>query len=161
MIVRNSRFRASRKWTGRAYVWACCLVVFQGCYVYTAPSVPAAGTPLRIELNDNGRVGLGASLGPAVRTVEGTTISNSDSAFLIRVSKVGYMSGQASNWTGEPLMIPRTFVVDVKERQFSRSRTWLTAAVALGAVVTFATTRGLLGSGNDGKEGGNPTPPAQ
>lgn len=136
-------------------------VVGSGCYVYSpAARSPAPGTRLLLELNDRGRVALGDSIGPSGRVVEGTLTANSDSAFSLRVVRVGYLNGQSNNWNGEPLMVLRDLVGDVKERRFSKSRSWLTATGVSVAVVAFIASRGLLGFGSGGDDP-SPGPPGQ
>ena len=135
--------------------------VASACYVYTpAPAAPGPGSRLLLELNDRGRVGLGDSIGPSAQVVEGTLASNSDSAYAVRVVRVGYFNGQSNVWNGEPLIVAREFVGNAKERKFSKGRTWLTASGVSLAAVAFIATRGLLGFGSEArKNGGGPPPP--
>ena len=129
--------------------------VASGCYVNTpVVTAPVAGTQLDMELTDRGRVGLGESIGPAATTVEGTLQSQTDSAYMIRVASVGYVNGQSNKWNGEPLTIQKEFVKDVSERRFSRSRSFLAAAIVTAGVVAFAITRNLLGAGNSDRDNG-------
>jgi hypothetical protein len=145
----------SRSRFARACVLACSAAVVAGCYVYTpAPVTPAVGSQLRLELNDRGRVGLGDSIGPAAQTIEGTTIFDSDSAYKLGVTRVGYLNGQSNKWTGEPLLIAKTFVTNATQQKFSKSRTWLTATGLTAAAVAFISSRGLLGFGSEAKTGG-------
>jgi len=131
------------------------LPLLGGCYVYTqAPSAPAPGTDLVLELNDRGRVGMGDSIGPSVRTIEGKTTLASDSVYALSVSSVGYLTGQVNKWNGERLTVPKPFVMTVKERRFSRSRSSLVAAGFVAAVSAFVVTRTILGSGSPPTEGG-------
>jgi len=147
---------------GRLLVLAVSVVTVSGCYVYTAaPAAPAAGTQLLLELNDVGRVGLGDSIGSSAQTIEGTSIQSSDSAYALRVSKVGYLNGQLNDWTGERLVVPRIFVTNARERKFSRSRSGLAATLATAAVVTFISTRGLLGFGSSPRDPGGKKPGEQ
>jgi hypothetical protein len=144
---------------GRLLVLAVCAAAVSGCYVYTAaPPAPAAGTDLLLELNDVGRVGLGDSIGSSARVVEGRSVLSSDSAYTLKVSKVGYMNGQSNDWAGEHLIIPRGFVSNAREKTFSRSRTGLTAALVTAAVAGFIASRGLFGFGNTGEEPKLPPP---
>lgn len=132
-----------------------------GCYVYIpAAETPAPGTRLSFDLNDRGRVGLGGRIGPSAMKVEGT-LKNVDSAYEMSVLSVEYQNGQKNNWTGEALTVSRDYVGSVKQRQFSQTRTWLTAGAIVAATVAFAATRGLLTSGNDPKDNGNGEPPPQ
>jgi len=122
------------------------LGVASACYVYTpAPAAAVPGTRLLLELNDRGRVGLGDSIGPSALVVEGLVASNSDSAYTLRVVRVGYLNGQSNQWNGEPLIVAREFVGTAKERKFSKSRSWLTAGAVSLAAVAFIASRGLLG----------------
>lgn len=135
--------------------------VATGCYVYTpaAPN-PSPGTRLVLELNDRGRVALGDSIGPSGDEVEGTITSNTDAAYTLRVVRVGYLNGQSNNWNGEPLVISRDLVGNVKQRRLSRTRSWLVGTGVSAAAVVFIATRGLFGFGSDG-EGGGDGPPNQ
>lgn len=148
---------------GRLFVLATLAVTVSGCYVFTAaPSVPVTGTYLKLELNDRGRVGLGDSLGPAASVIEGTSYTSSDSAYALRVSKVGYLNRQSNSWTGERLTISKMFVANARERRFSKGRTGLAGSAVTAAVIAFISSRGLLGSGsNPREEPGGPKPGEQ
>jgi len=149
-----------KRWrVGRLVALAFSAAAVGGCYVYSpASGSPAAGTHLLLELTDKGRVGLGDSIGPAAVVVEGTAIATSDSAYSLRVSKVGYLNGQSNNWTGEPLVVEKSFVARAMEQRFSKSRTWATATGVGAAAVLFIATRGLLGFGSGSNGSGNPKP---
>lgn len=141
-----------------------CLLAFlsgvaSGCYTYTPmPAAPAPGTVLVLPLNDQGRLTLGPSVGPAAQTIEGTLQSRSDSAFVVSVNSVSYFNGGSNKWSGEPLTIGMSLVQDVKERQFSRSKTWLVAGAAAAAFLTFALSRSLFSSSSPERQP-NPGPP--
>ncbi len=147
--------------------WIGCLLTFllgvsSGCYVYApAARTPAAGSRLLLELNDQGRVALGDSIGPTGQEVEGTMTSDSDSAYSLKVVRVGYLNGQSNQWNGEQLTIARNLVNRALERRFSSSRTWLTVSAITAATVLFIATRGLLGFGSEGRTGGGGEPGQQ
>ena len=133
------------------------LTLGQGCYVYT----PVLGSPeppayLALDLSDQGRVGLGGLIGPAATRVEGVLRSETDSGFALSVSAVEYLNGQSNRWSGEPLTLQKNFVANVRERRFSRGRTALATGGALGGILLFAVTRGLLGAGSEAP--GDPLP---
>lgn len=141
----------------RGLLFAFLLGVTQGCYVYPAvTTAPAPGRQLRFELNDRGRVGLGESIGSSAAQLEGVLQSDTDSAYSVKVLSVTYLNGQTNRWNAEPLLVPKTFVRDVKQREFSRSRSFLTAAAAVGGAVLLVITRGLLGSGTPDTDKGPP-----
>jgi hypothetical protein len=144
---------------GRGCVMAFSVAIVAGCYVYTpAPTSPAPGTHLMLDVSDRGRVGLGDSIGSSARTIEGTAVSSTDSAYSLRVSRVGYLNGQSNSWTGEPLLVSRSFVTNVRDRRFSKGRTWLAATAVSAAAIAFIATRGLLGFGNSSNNGGGGKP---
>jgi hypothetical protein len=132
-----------------------------GCYVYTPVSTtPVTGSTLAFELNDRGRVGLGQNIGPSARTIEGTLQPNGDSAYALHVLSVGYLNGQTNKWNGEQLSVSKDFVRDVRERHFSKSRTWLTAGAVTAGIVAFLASRNLLGFGAPERQpGGGEIPP--
>ena len=133
--------------------------VTSGCYIYApAPANPAPGTRVLLELNDRGRVGLGNSIGPNGGIVEGMVQSNTDSVYSLRVDRVEYLNGQSNRWNGEPLVMPKEFVGNARERMFSASRTWLAAGAVTLAAVAFISTRQLLGFGSEPKGPGSPPP---
>jgi hypothetical protein len=150
----------------KRFVGGCMLAflmgVTSGCYTYT--SIPAAapppGTEVMVGLNDQGRLSLGQSVGPAAQNIEGTVKSNNDSAYVLAVSSVSYFNGGVNKWSGEPLTINRTLINDVKERRFSQSKTALVAIGGLAAVLGIIFHNTLFATGGPEKQG-NPPPPDQ
>lgn len=148
--VTHVRSRAGRR---KTLVRACLLAFLNGiasaCYTNVpVTGVTSPGSVIVLDVNDRGRVGLGENIGPLASSVEGALQSQNDSVYTLRVTSVGYLNGQTNRWTGEPLSIRKDFVAGVKEHKFAPARTWLVAAGATAAVLGFALTRGLLGSGN-------------
>lgn len=142
-----------------------CLLAFlmgitSGCYTYAPmqPSTPP-GSVVILGLNDQGRVSLGASVGPAAQTIEGKLESRTDSAYVLSVNSVSYFNGGTNKWSGEPLTVGRMMVQDVKERQFSRSRTFVAVAAATAGVLAFVLTRSLFSNSSPDRQT-NPPPPS-
>jgi hypothetical protein len=106
-----------------------------------------------LQLNDNGRVALGQTLGPTVESIEGAVEASSDSDYVLRMQSVTFFNGQKSAWTG------RQFVSNTSRRQFSNSKTTLAIVGGVGAVLAFIASRGLLGSGNSPTDPGGGGPP--
>lgn len=149
----------SRGKVGRVGVLVALLASAGGCYVYTAaPTNPAPGTQLKLELSDKGRVGLGDSVGSGAQAIEGTTVVTTDTSFALKVSQVSYLNGLSNKWSGENLLVSRDFVSTAKEKKFSSGRTWTTVAAVGAALVAFIASRSLFGSGNPNSEGGNGPP---
>ena len=120
-----------------------------GCYtVVPLQTMPVPGNTLVMDLNDQGRSALGASIGSAASQVEGVLQSKTDSAYVLGVTRVGYLNGQSNRWTNEPLTIRSDLVRELRQRTFSRSRTALVTGIAVGALAAFIATTSLIGSGN-------------
>jgi hypothetical protein len=141
-----------------------CLLAFlmgvtSGCYTYAPvePSTPP-GAVLVLGLNDQGRVDLGSSVGPAAQTIEGKLEARTDSAYVLSVSSVSYFNGGSNKWSGEPLTIGKMLVQDIKQRQFSRSRTFVAVAAASAGVLAFVLSRSLFSNSSPERQG-NPGPP--
>ncbi len=118
------------------------------CYRYVPlESAPAPGIVVQVELNDEGRVGMASAVGPAVGKIEGVLDSRSDSAMVVRVTRVQGEYGGVARWEGEPVEIRTGWVRTLREREFSAGRTALVAALAGGGFVAFVATRDLLGFG--------------
>ena len=142
------------------FIGACGLMLLtgfsSGCYA-TAPiaGAPVPGQALVMDLNDRGRVALGPSIGEAATRVEGTLDSRTDAAYVVKVTSVVYMNGSNNRWTNEPLTIQSDLVRELRQRQFSRTRTTLLAGGIVGALALFIASRGILGSGTpDTDKGG-------
>ena len=143
----------------RACVLSFLTGVSTACYVYTPVAAPPVqGSQLLLDLNDRGRVGLGGQIGASGKSVEGLLQPSPDSIFNLKVVSVSYLNGQRNQWTGEALSVSRDFVRDVRARQFSRSRTALTVGGIAAAAVAFIVTRGLIGGGSPGRDGGGGPP---
>lgn len=150
----HSPFRRGARVTGGC-VLAFLLGVSSGCYVYPpVVSTPSPGVELRLDLNDRGRAAMGTLIGPSAVNVEGVLKSPPDTAYVLGVTSVTYQRGQANKWSGEPLTVPREFVANTTQRTLSKSRTWLTVAVAAAGVAALLASLGLGGGGSPPPDGG-------
>jgi hypothetical protein len=113
---------------------------------------PAPGTELSLGLNDQGRVGLGRSVGPSAQIIEGKLTSKSDSAYEIAVTSVRYFNGGTNRWSGEPLTVGTAFVQEARQRRFSPAKTALAVGVAAGVVLSFILTRSLFASSSPDRD---------
>lgn len=151
-VVRTRVRRASRKITASLSVFL--LGFICGCYTFTpVASNPAPGTDLVLGLNDQGRVNLGQSVGPAAETIEGKLQTKTDSSYVISVSSVRYFNGGSNTWSGEPLTVGTSLVQQAQERRFSPSKTALAVGAAAAAVLSFILTRTLFSSSTPDKSG--------
>jgi hypothetical protein len=122
-----------------------------GCYasVPVWDRAPAPNSEITVGLSDQGRNVLAAQLGPGARRITGRLARATDSAFVVRVTSVEYISSSsAGSWTGEEVIVSRDLVSGVTERHFSRSRSWLAAGVVVVGLA-LATTIAIKGFGND------------
>jgi len=134
-----------------------------GCYTVTPVfnQDVASGTDLVADVTDRGRVELGTLLGSGVARVHGRLTDSTDSAYVLRVSKVEYVSGETASWTGERVSINREYVGRLNERRLSRSRSWLAAGLITVGVAAIVATVSLVANGfggGDNRPGPNPRP---
>lgn len=129
-----------------------------GCYsVRPLVAAPVAGSEVVLDINDQGRVALGETLGGSVSRVTGKVRSRTDSAYVLSVTGVDYLNGADTKWSGEALTIRSSLVSQAQARSFSRRRTTLAAIIAGGLVAAFIVTRSIFGNGSppmQGSEGG-------
>jgi hypothetical protein len=69
------------------------------------------------------------------------------------------MNGQSNPWTGEQLTVRKDYIGFTRERRYSRSRSYLTAAATVGLAAAFIFSRSLLGFGSTPREPGGGEPP--
>ncbi|HEX6134969.1 MAG TPA: hypothetical protein VFZ24_13465 [Longimicrobiales bacterium] len=157
--ARCSLPRAGRPSPARAGT-ATLLLVMQltGCFTYVPMSSTAVpeGSRVSVAVTDRGRVALAEPVGPGVRRIEGDMMGTTDSSVVLSVSSVEYMDlNVPARWAGERLEISRDHIGELRERQLSRSRTWL--AIGLGALaavgVAFLAIEGFGGDGISDRPG--------
>ena len=159
LIVRHARARHVRA----AVAGLLLLPVATGCYT-TVPvweGTPAPYSEITVGLSDRGRTVMATQLGPGARHVTGRLMSVTDSAFVVRVTAVDYIStSSAGSWSGEEVALPRNLLSGVEERRLSRGRSWLTAGIVVAALA-LTTTIAINGFG--GSPGSNQPsgPPGQ
>jgi hypothetical protein len=131
-----------------------------GCYSYIPIQTSAArpGMQVSLDVSDRGRVSLADSLGPSVDRIEGSVQQRTDSGYVLSVSAVEYVNGNRTKWSGEPLSVRDEQVGVARERRFSKMRTALTVAVAVGALLAVVLTRDLFGTGTTEREPPDPGP---
>lgn len=123
-----------------------------GCYVQVPvwEGAPPPGQEITLSITERGRSELAAQLGPGVRRVAGRLAALDDSVYIIDVSSVEYVhANDATRWNRERVRVGRDYVGGVTERRLSRSRSWLTAGVALASVLLVSAIA-IEGFGGDG-----------
>ncbi len=125
-----------------------------GCYTVqpiAGQNLPVGAT-LVLVINDAGRVALGGSMGPAIGEIEGRLLEKDSTGYLVSVTQIRMLGGGEQVWSGERIQVRTEFVNSVSERKFSRSKTALIAAGAVG-IVAIVFSKGLVGSlsGDDGQ----------
>lgn len=135
-------------------------VVLTGCYslqpVSTAVAEP--GERVALEINDQGRVELGGTIGPSIARIEGTLIERETAAFLLSVRSVRYVNGGEQVWSGERVRVNQEHVGSLYERQFSKARSVVFGVATIGGFAAFMLTRDLIGLGQPDNEKPGPKP---
>jgi hypothetical protein len=124
--------------------------ILTGCYTLEPVRggiVPSAGSKVAFDLNDQGRVALGGTMGPAVLQDEGQLLSRDSSNFSLAVSEIHFVQGGDQVWSGEHVNINPQFVTSVYERRFSTIRTVAASAALVGALAAIV-GRSIRGSGD-------------
>ena len=124
-------------------------VVLTGCYTLEPVRggiVPAVGSQVAFDVNDQGRVALGGTMGPSILQVEGRLLSKDSSNYSIAVSEIHFLQGGDQVWAGERVNIGTQYVTSVYERRFSAVRTAVAGGAVVGALAAIV-GRSLLGSG--------------
>jgi len=125
-----------------------------GCYSTRpiAGQSTALGSMLLISINDAGRAELAGSMGPSISAIEGRLLEKDSSAYVLAVAQIHMYGGGDQVWSGEKVRIKSEFVNTVSEKKFSRTKTGLISAAAVG-VVAIVLSKGLNGmsTGEEGK----------
>lgn len=125
------------------------LLTSTGCYAYLAPT-PSAEPPVRaavrLTLTDSGSRSLGGRLGDRPDAVTGILVADSAETYVLRTTAVSYRSGEATDWHGELIALPKPLVAGLSIRQFSAGRT---ALLATGMLVGILAARRVFGGASD------------
>jgi hypothetical protein len=128
-----------------------CLAVLLsgGCYSYmAAPTRPAPGTRLSIELTDAGRIEMAGHVGPEIDRIEGWLTAYDDSAYILRVERTINLRGGTMPWNGETVLLRTALAARVREKRFSAPRTVVLAGTVTAGFIGFLASRGLLAGGS-------------
>lgn len=121
-----------------------------GCYsTRTVTTAPESGAEVLLDLTDVARVQLADRIGSSASRIEGIVESRNDTAYVLRVSSVTYLTGQTNKWSGERFTVPTALVAQARVREFSRSRTTMLGvgiAAALAAIFAKTNFLGLSGA---------------
>ena len=148
--------RRWRRWT------ACVLLMvmsLNACYA-SAPIAgrPAPETNVAFDLTDRGRAQYSQQIGSGTRSVEGTLESATDSAYVVRIKAVQGLDGRMVPWNGERMTFSPDYVTNMRQRQFSRTRTTLLTVAAVAGVAALFLAAKLVGGGAD-RSRDDPRPP--
>jgi hypothetical protein len=132
-----------------------------GCYEFVPAQtdVLVPGKPIALEINDQGRVGLGSQIGAEVRRLSGTLVSQSDQDYQMKVTELTFLNDRTSQWSGEQVTVPRQFARTVFEQRLSSGRTLMATAVSAGLIVAGILVSSLSGRGGGGGDPSKPPPP--
>ena len=119
-----------------------------GCYTLqpTGGVAPQPGNVIGLDINDAGRAALGGAMGPAIDQVEGRLVQQTNAEYVVAVSSIRLLRGGDQVWSGEQVRIPSSYVTSVYARRFSKSRTAVLTAAAIGSIALVA-TKSIIGSG--------------
>lgn len=127
-----------------------------GCYTTRpiAGQSTALGNTLVLSINDAGRASLAGSMGPAISEIEGRLLEKDSLEYVLAVAQIHMFGGADQVWSGEHVRIKKEFVNTVSEKSFSKTKTGLIVAAAVG-VVAIVISKGIIGNWS-GSEGTTP-----
>jgi hypothetical protein len=128
-----------------------CAASVTGCYTSRLVTAPSPGATVVLDLNDRARVQLGDRIGPSAASIEGVVQAQGDSGYVVNITSVKYLNGQANQWSGERFTVSPALVTQVWQREFSRSKT-----AALGVSVGAAILAAVLKTNLFGQSSGTP-----
>jgi len=110
-----------------------------GCYGYYQPpaGVPPVDHDVLLTLTDSGSVALAPSIGPSGAAISGRLLADSAESYRVAVSSVRQRAGFDVGWNGEGILVARVLVAGVTERRFSRTRTAIFGAAAIGVLAAL------------------------
>ena len=123
------------------------ILAVMGCYTLQ----PVAGQPLplgvvvSLGLNDAGRAGMGAQMGPEIAEIEGRLTEKDSDAYVLAVAQVRLLRGGTQVWAGERVRVKTEFVTGVSTKRFSRAKTAIVSAAAI-SVVVLSIKQGIFGN---------------
>lgn len=119
-----------------------------GCYTLqpTGGVAPELGTGIALDINDQGRVGLGQLVGPEISQIEGRLLARDSAEYEVAVTTIHLLRGGEQVWRGEKVRIKSSYVSTVYERQFSKTRTVMASAAAV-AILGAIFGQKILGGG--------------
>jgi hypothetical protein len=150
---------APRTGTGRRATSLALLGVFvlQGCYTVKQVEAggPRPGSRVVASLTADGSQQLASQVGPRVVAVEGVLDEATPSQLSLRLVRTEGANQVSTFWNQEEVTIPRPAISQLRERTLDRTRSYLMAAVIVGAAALAAVlTRGIFA----GDGGGGPIP---
>jgi hypothetical protein len=128
------------------------MLVQMGCYA-SVPIQPTGGPykgPITVNVNDRGRLLVGAKLGSLLDRVDGFITNSTDSTVLVTV-KIAYdVRGAQVNWGGEPVVFPRDGIANIEQRRVEPGSTLLVVGGIVAAIVSLFIGLHHQSSGNGG-----------
>lgn len=120
-----------------------------GCYTYlpVQSQPPQTADRVSVSINDRGRVLLAERIGPLLDRVEGKVIRADSAVVVLAVSRVVPLKGDATNWIGEEVSIPRDAILGFQARPLSKPRTFALVGAVLGGLLALALSVSLAVSG--------------
>lgn len=134
------------------------VLVFVGCFAYVPVTGedPSTGSDVRLRLSNPAAVELSDRVGTVVRSVEGPLVGATPDSLVVDVGWRALYAGTVFEGRRDTLSFHRTEVLEIDQRQLSRTRTGLLGAGFIAAAILVV--RSLSGGGSEGSpgNGGNP-----
>lgn len=160
-LGRVTRLASRALATATASLGIASLILTTACYTYEprAANDISPNQHVVATLNNKGRVALTPAIGDNADALEGDLVSASADSIRMRLDQATYLSGEANEFSGLDVTVPRDGITVLNTKQFSRSKTVALIAIAAAAVIGAIRAFGLAGIGGSGNDTKPPTPP--
>lgn len=114
---------------------------------------PEPGTRMAFDVNDQGRVALGGSMGPEIARIEGQLLGHEDGVYVVAVSGVSFLRGGHQTWSGEMVRLRPEHIGNTYERRANTGRSVALGVATVGGFAAFLVGRSLITGGQDPSDG--------
>jgi hypothetical protein len=142
-------WRSDARGLARRVVVVIVAAVGGGCYSAISVSGEALhpGARVYVDLTESGTTALARYVGPNVRQVYGDVSARSDTEIVLSLRSVTDRRSIETLWSGERVPVLPREIAEIRERRFSKQKSWLFGSGLAAALVLTGRAFGVLGGG--------------
>lgn len=137
------------------------MLLQMACYASIPVQAPGGGSfrgPVTLNVNERGRLLLGARLGTLLERIDGTITASDPANLQVNIATTFDAKGAKVNWGSTPFTIPREAVESISQKKVAKGPTLLVVGAILVGVASlfFGLHRSSSQTGQNPGDGGNP-----